>query len=227
MNVKTISLVLFALCLFLLNRPAATAQSAAPGGDADAQKFEVGAQFTAIRIDNNPIALADNERRTEPGVGGRFGYNLSRHVALEAEVNFFPHSYRAWVTPLSGGRITQGLSGVKAGVRKEHFGFFGKARPGFIRYDRTVAEVRFPNGNGPDPFNRFGFVHGGTTHFALDLGGVIEYYPSRRTILRLDIGDTLVRYASIPVFNPFSGQLFNVTERQHNAQVSVGFGFRF
>jgi hypothetical protein len=226
MNIKTISLVVFALCLFLLNRPAATAQSATTGGDADGQKFEAGAQFTAIRIDNNPIAIADNERRTEPGVGGRFGYNLSRHVALEGEVNFFPHAYKHWVTPLSGGRITQGLFGVKAGVRKEHFGFFGKARPGFLRYGRTVANVRFPNGNGPDPRDPFGFEFGSTTHFALDLGGVVEYYPSRRTILRLDIGDTLIRYANIPVFNS-SGQLINVTERQHNAQIGVGFGFRF
>jgi hypothetical protein len=226
MNIKTISLVVFALSLFLLNGPTAAAQSSKPGDDADAKKFEVGAQFTAIRIDDNPIALAANERRTEPGVGGRFGYNLSRHVALEAEVNFFPRDYKGFVTPLSGGRITQGLFGVKAGVRKEHFGFFGKARPGFLRYGRTVANVQFPNGNGPDPRDPFGFEFGSTTHLALDLGGVVEYYPSRRTILRLDIGDTIVRYANIPVFDP-SGQLIHVTERQHNAQVSVGFGFRF
>ena len=230
MSIKTISVAAFILCLVSLNYSTAAAQSLTTGDGAGAQagerKFEVGAQFTAIRIDNDPIAIAVSERRTEPGFGGRLAYNLSRHVALEAEANFFPRDYRGFLTPLSGGRITQGLFGVKAGVHKERFGVFGKARPGFVRYDGSVENVRFPDGSGPNPRDPFGFEYGSTTHLALDVGGVVEYYPSRRTILRLDLGDTVVRYAGIPVFDSNRG-LINVTEYQHNVQAGVGFGFRF
>jgi|SRR5215213_7791551 len=223
---KTISAAAFILCLVSLNHLTAVAQSSTSGDAADARKVEVGAQFTAVRIDNDPIALADNARRNEPGFGGRLAYNLSGRVALEAEVNFFPRNYGGFVTPLSGGRITQGLFGVKAGARRERFGLFGKARPGFMRYHRAVENVRFPNGGGPDPRDPFGFEYGSTTHLALDVGGVVEYYPSRRTILRLDLGDTVIRYAGIPVFDSNRG-LIHVTEYQHNFQAGVGFGFRF
>lgn len=226
MNIKTISAAAFVLCLVSLNHSTAVAQSSNTGDAADERKVEVGAQFTAVRIDNNPIALTGHSHRNEPGFGGRIAYNLSRHIALESEVNFFPRNYRGFVTPLSGGRITQGLFGVKAGARGRRFGLFGKARPGFMRHHRTVENVRFPNGGGPDPRDPFGFEYGSTTHLALDVGGVVEYYPSRRTILRLDLGDTVVRYAGIPVFDSNRG-LINVTEYQHNFQVGVGFGFRF
>ncbi len=230
MNIKTISFAAFIFCLIAFNHPTAAAQSLTPGGNAGAaeneRKFEVGAQFTVIRVDNNPASFFNDGRRSEPGFGGRLAYNLSRYVALESEINFFPRNYRGFITNHTGGRITQGLFGVKAGVRKQRFGVFGKARPGFMRYHRTVESVNFPDGSGPDPRDRFGFELGSTTHLALDVGGVIEHYPSRRTILRLDIGDTIVRYASIPVFNTNRG-LIDLTRYRHNAQVSIGFGFRF
>lgn len=230
MNIKTISFAAFMFCLISFNHPTAAAQSLPPGNAAgaeeDERKFEVGAQFNVIRVNNNPAAISISERRSEPGFGGRFAYNLSKHVALESEVNFFPRNYQGFITNHTGGRITQGLFGVKAGVRKQRFGIFGKARPGFMRHHRTVENVNFPNGNGPDPRDRFGFEFGSSTHAALDVGGVLEHYPSRHTILRLDVGDTIVRYANIPVFNTNRG-FINVTEYQHNAQISIGFGFRF
>lgn len=230
MNIKTISFAAFIFCLISFTHPTAAAQSLTPAGNASAREdertFEVGAQFSVIRVDNDPAAISISDRRSEPGFGGRFAYNLSRYVALESEINFFPRNYRGFITNHTGGRITQGLFGVKAGVRKERFGVFGKARPGFMRNHRTVENVNFPDGSGPDPRDRFGFELGSASHLALDVGGVLEHYPSRRTILRLDLGDTIVRYASIPVFNTNRG-FINVTEYQHNAQVSVGFGFRF
>ena len=230
MNTKAILALAFIFCLLSFNHSPVKAQSLTNEGEtnaqADAPKFEVGAQFTIIRIDNNPISIASNERRSEPGIGGRFAYNLNRHVTLESEVNFFPRAYNGFLTPLSGGRITQGLFGVKVGRRGERFGVFGKARPGFVRYGSTVANVRFPGGNGPDQGNPFGIESGSTTHLALDVGGVVEYYPSHRTILRFDLGDTIIRYADIPVFDSNRGSI-NVTERQHNGQYSVGFGVRF
>ena len=31
-------------------------------------------------------------------------------------------------------------------------------------------------------------------YFSMDVGGVVEFYPSRRIVTRLDIGDTIIRY---------------------------------
>src|SRR5690242_1023103 len=158
-------------------------------------KLEVGAQLSVLGI-NDPQGLSDLFPRTELGFGGRLSYNLNRHLALEAEVNFFPRDYRKVRTNFTGGRLIEGLFGLKAGLRKNRFGAFGKARPGFESSGR--AEVaRFPAGNGPDPQNPFGFQDMRATQFALDVGGVFELYPSHRTIVRFDFGDTIVRYPGI------------------------------
>ena len=34
------------------------------------------------------------------------------------------------------------------------------------------------------------------TRFATDFGGVVEYYPKRNSVLRFDVGTTVVRYLS-------------------------------
>ena len=37
------------------------------------------------------------------------------------------------------------------------------------------------------------------TEFAFDLGGVLEFYPSARTVARIDAGDTMIRHRSSAV----------------------------
>lgn len=198
--------------------------------DVDEKKFEVGAQFSALGI-SDPVGLnlsnpGDPQKRTEAGFGGRFGYNLNRFLALEAEVNFFPGNFTESQTNATGGRITQGLFGAKAGIRKGKVGIFGKVRPGFVSSDSAVR-VRFPNGNGTDPNNRFGLESVRATQFTLDIGGVFEVYPTRRTILRFDLGDTITRYPAIPFVCFPAGTTCPEKPITHKAQFSVGFGFRF
>src|SRR5947209_3954220 len=65
-----------------------------------APKFEVGAQFSLL---NYQEVFG---RKTELGVGGRFTYNVTDNIGLEAEVSFFPRKVPS--TNLEGGRITQG-----------------------------------------------------------------------------------------------------------------------
>ena len=191
----------------------------------DQKKFEVGAQFSVLGI-NDPQGLNDIFPRTELGMGGRLSYNLNRHFALEAEVNFFPRDYRKVRSNFTGGRMTEGLFGLKAGLRKNKFGIFGKVRPGFESSGR--AEIaRFPNGNGPDRQNPFGFEDMRATQFALDVGGVFELYPSRRTIVRLDFGDTIVRYPGIPFTQIPQGTIVVKTLYSNKLQFSAGLGFRF
>lgn len=196
-----------------------------PAPPSDPSKFEVGALVSVLGIED-AHGLPDLFPRREIGGGGRFTYNLKNYLALEAELNFFPRDFRKFTTNFTGGQMIEGLAGVKAGLRKKKFGVFGKFRPGFESSGR--AEVpRFLNGDGPDPRNRFGFERIRSTQFALDVGGVFEFYPSPRTILRFDAGDTIVRYPGIEFTQFPQGTRVFETVYSHTLQFSVGVGFRF
>lgn len=194
-------------------------------GQPQQSKFEVGALFSVLGM-CDPNGLCDLFPRTERGVGGRLSYNLNRHLALEAEVDFFPRDYRKVRTNFTGGRMMVGLFGLKAGIRKNKFGVFGKARPGFESSGHAVIP-RFPNGNGPDSQNPFGFERIRATQFAFDVGGVFELYPSRRTIVRFDLGDTIVRYPGIQFIRLPEGSLVTKTVYSNRVQFSAGVAFRF
>jgi len=222
------------------------AAAAARAQDAET-RWEVGGQFSALNVDNGsasvtfipicvtapcpPIIMTANHRASEPGFGARVGYNVNRHVTLEAEGNFFPREREVTDDVFTGGRKVQGLFGVKAGRRYENFGVFAKARPGFVHF--SAGDLQ---GNVgciavfPPPPGCFGVDREGRTDFAFDLGGVLELYPSPRTILRFDAGDTVLRSGAhnVPV-NALAGPvLVGVPDRTtHNFQGSVGFGFRF
>jgi hypothetical protein len=191
----------------------------------DPSRFEVGALVSVLRIED-PHGLSDLFPRREVGVGGRFTYNLKSYLALEGELNFFPRDYRKVTSNFTGGRMIQGLAGVRAGLRKKKFGVFGKFRPGFESSSGAVVP-RFRNGDGPDPLNRFGFERIRATQFALDVGGVFEFYPSRRTIIRFDAGDTIVRYPGVEFIQFPQGTRIFETVYSHRPQFSVGVGFRF
>lgn len=87
--------------------------------------------------------------------------------------------------------MLQGQFGIKAGKRFRRFGFFGKARPGFVSFGRSVKLVRtMPSTFSGFPFIAGVFETGRRTFFANDFGGVIEFYPARRFSLRIDVQDT-------------------------------------
>lgn len=55
-------------------------------------KIEAGIHFTSLTIgpQDTPLGFSFENTKALSGFGGRFTYNLNRHVALEAEGNFFP-----------------------------------------------------------------------------------------------------------------------------------------
>lgn len=194
----------------------------------DVPRFEVGAQFTTLTKPDF------DGGRTEAGFGGRFTYNLTDYLALEAEGNFFPHRCLT-CTSGNNGRITEGLFGIKAGRRFNKFGLFAKARPGFVRFGEGVADF-IPLPSPPGPFPLFEIRRRPTTNFAVDVGGVLEFYPSRRIVTRFDAGDTIIRYGpqtfSTFAFDPTTGAttvdtFTTPSETRHNFQFSAGVGFRF
>jgi len=171
-----------------------------PAGTAFAQsspKFEVGGQVSALRLSDFPA--------TNAGLGGRFSYDLARWIAVESEFSWFPHddvTVRSNSTPELGTsyhrRRAEAFFGPKIGLKTQRFGFFGKVRPGFARLSDQGVEcegdvcalmsLSLPVSLLARPEYR--------TEFALDVGGVVEFYPSPRTILRFDIGDTLIKHRS-------------------------------
>ncbi len=178
----------------------------------DLPKYEVAADFTSLKIDRFT---------TLPGLGGRFTDNLNKHLALEAAGN-------------------------------EKWGVFAKVRPGFTSFGHRAFNVSpvTVGGTSRGQIQCYGPAAAGTlpcfrieenrlTAAALDVGGVVEFYPSKRIVVRVDGGDTILRYAqrsfntlTVDPANPTSGIpiLVNVTDpgrTLNRIQFTAGVGFRF
>ena len=228
----------------------------------DVPRYEIGGQFSSLSVNSpssqNLLGLRpffDDPCkefdlgciRKESGFGARFTCNLTNHVALEAEGNFFParplNEFGA-LTPggVPAGQIYQGQFGVKAGKRFNRFGVFLKARPGFVTFTEASQFTGFKlktffNPSGPNvQLENAEFRTGKATYLSTDVGGVVEFYPSRRIVTRFDIGDTIIRYGSYrealgsvcPLCCPCPTGLFErPAETRHNLQLSAGIGLRF
>jgi hypothetical protein len=179
------------------------------------ERFELGAQFTALNL-----AWIDgvDHSSTEPGVGLLASYNIWQFVYLDAAVSFFPKDEPS-SGPNDGGRILQGFFGTKEGFQVQRFGFFAKVRPGFMSYARTLTSVTLTS---PMPFR-----YARATDFALDVGGVVEYYWGRHALLRFDVGDSLM-YNSPRRFNLNGTVSYPPVPAQRNSlQLAMGLAIRF
>lgn len=190
-----------------------------PGAAAqpEVSRFEAGVQASVLRL--------SDYGHTSAGIGGRVTFNVARWAALEAEGNFFPQD--DIVLPgasVSGFTVryhrkrTDGFFGAKLGYRADRFGLFAKVRPGF-----TVLSQR----SGPDmcegalcplvllvrPEYR--------TEFAMDIGGVFEFYPSRRLVARFELGDTVIWHRSS------APPCWAEECTSNNLSSKFGIGFRF
>jgi hypothetical protein len=194
------------------------AASAPAAAQAPAERVTLAAQVSTLGV-------ADDNDSTSVGIGARGSYALLRWLAVDAEFSFFPRDRAEFgfgddTAPIAPGfteynrrRITV-LAGPKAGVRLERLGVFAKARPGFTRlFDGGVgcsgeicALILLAR-----PVYR--------TEFAMDLGGVVEVYPSSGSLLRFDVGTTVVRHRSL------APPCRDCTTR--NLSSSLGVGWRF
>lgn len=180
-------------------------------------RLDVAAQATMLRL--------SDPGSTSAGVGGRLTFDLSRWIAVDGEMNFYPHDdFTLSLSEVVDGNLfliyhrrrSDAFVGLKVGVRGERFGLFAKARPGVARLSDKGAEC----GGDVCPFVTLLFApREYRTEFALDLGGIVEYYPTARTFARVDFGDTLIRHRSSAP--PCSGCT------THNFTTRVGFGLRF
>ena len=223
----------FILAILVFNGIGVIAQS-------DQQKFEVGGQISVLGVPTRTVTVnlggvsITADRKLLVGFGGRLGYYFSKYLALEAELNVFPRD-----RDIEGGTKLQGGVGLKAGKRFDKVGVFAKARPGVVRFSKGNYELipeALCGAINPPPITCFSQTS--NTNLAFDLGGVFELYPSKRTIVRFDTGDTLIRHGSRNVAAVQSAPpgtlvparlvvIHVASETVHNFQMGVGFGFRF
>ena len=195
----------FAAAALLMLAPATSRAQA----QTDEHKFEVGVVYTAIGVEQLD--------QSSKGLGARFAYNLNDNFAVDAEGSLFP---RDGLGNNQTGQNTQGFVGLKAGVRSKYVGVFGKVRPGVMHIGTSISGFDCDSGGS------FNVCRPDRSHLALDAGVVTEFYPTSRTIVRVDLGDTIVRFRSAGR-NVFDGTQVSSSSVSHNFQVSIGFGYRF
>lgn len=161
-----------------------------------------------------------NGVRTDLGLGGYVSGKIYRVFHFDGDILYFPAS-RDTVGPHDGGEIFQGLLGVKGGIRRNHVGFFGKVRPGFNSYSRAVTSITGP----VDGAHTFTYAR--STNIVLDLGGIVEFYPTERSTLRLEAGDTHIFYGSRSVDVNGTNLVYVGGRLRHSIQFIVGYGWRF
>ena len=214
----------------------------AADGQERTPRFEVGAQFTALNVKSpSPVPqfliIAFDNIHTEPGFGGRFTFNLTDNIALEAEGNFYTRDLTGGfltTLPNPSGHMFQGQFGAKVGKRFDRWGVFGKARPGFVGFTKVselvserVVNVQFLNEIIPVTIGEFRVAK--KFYPSIDVGGVVEFYISPRWMARFDIGDTIIRYGEVAAqgFSLRNQIVRRPPETHHNLQITSGIGFRF
>ncbi len=178
---------------------------------------------------------------TEFGAGGLLSFNVHPRVALETVLNDFPGNVTYQRPGIQGGHLLQGQFGPKfLLLGNEKVALSAKVRPGFVSFSEVKSMISFPTIVANQiVVENIPVILGRETHFSFDYGGVVQYFPSRHTALRVEFGDTLISYPGLsaplpPINNPALGTLFanprigltsGVTE--HNFQFSTGVSWRF
>lgn len=185
------------------------------GDDLKAQTIDRTLEVSAVYTTINLRALDSREA----GGGVRLAYNLTDYLAIEAEGNIF--EFAIGDHPTDDFLAAQGLIGVKAGYRAKRIGIFAKVRPGAVNFPKfkvpssfcslqPICSRRGRSGN----------------RLAIDAGAVLEVYPTERLIVRMDVGDTMIRFQDDRVFG-FPTDLIIRDGFHHNLQWSGSIGFRF
>lgn len=189
--VRHTDLMRFAIVVFLSCLVTVTTASAQSTG---------GVRYSAVAL--------EYPDQTRSGLGGFFVYSPTEWLGVDVSSDWF-------FAEDVGGSVWQTLVGPRVGVRWSDLGIFGRVRPGFVRFsDRfykpgIICIAIFP------PPEACLVPH---SNLAVDIGGTVEAPLGTRALLRLDLGDTLIRF----------GRGAGADARwMHNLQFSAGVGWRF
>lgn len=163
------------------------------------------------------VARSSEFDDTDTGIGGRFSWHPVALVGADAEITVYPASFPN-ANGFSRSRI-EGLFGVTVGPRLSAVRPFARLRPGFLAFrgQSVVCILIFP-----PPLSCE--LARGRTLFALDLGGGVELFPASRAVIRVDVGDRMVRYPGMTFRN---GRATQDPFYSHDFRVSAGAGMRF
>ncbi len=181
-----------------------------------AGKWEFGPLFSALIA---APAGPHSGLATLSGVGGYATYRFWRVLYFDTDVLYFLQDTHG-STNIYGGPVLQGLFGVKGGIRRNHFGFFGKVRPGFQSYAQALERIE------SQPSGSLDSTYGRSTNFALDLGGIAEFYPTEGSTLRMEAGDSHIFFSPHTVDVNGTSLQYDLGMR-HSIQFVFGYGWRF
>jgi len=173
------------------------------------ERFDAGAHVA--------VARSNEFDATDTGVGGWFSWHPTGLIGADAEMTVYPSSFPN-ENGFSRSRI-EGLFGATIGPRLAGVRPFARLRPGFLTFrgQPVVCILIFP-----PPLSCQLAV--GRTVLALDLGGGVELFPSSRALVRVDVGDRILKYPG-PSFR--DGQTAQGSFYSHDFRVSAGAGVRF
>lgn len=219
---KPVGKILLALSLIVIAPTDGLAQAIEP-------RFDLAIVGTAVRfVEFDPFreelrrqsSRYDLREWTELGFGARLTTRVKSILAVEGEVLFFPQYkggaqeldyYTGWskVAVLIGPTFSAHIGTTTLGA---------KVRPGLVRFGRLPAIV----GRDPGPMAKFVLEVDNYPEIcvALDVGGYFEFPLPKRTFIRADAGDLLIRYSPQP-------HELNPVFVRNNFQVSLAFGFKF
>jgi len=162
------------------------------------------------------VARSSEFDDTDTGVGGRFSWHPTALVGVDAEMTVYPASFPN-ANGFSRSRI-EGLFGATIGPRLAGVRPFARLRPGFLTFrgQPVVCILIFP-----PPLS---CQLDGRTVFALDLGGGVELFPAGRAVVRVDVGDRLLKYPG-PSFR--GGRATQDSFYSHDFRLAAGAGVRF
>jgi hypothetical protein len=165
-TVGTIRSLLFALAVAL----------AAATSDIQAQTAHVGVHYSALAM--------EYPDQTRSGVGAFVVVNPMPWLGIDTSTSVF------FDEPI-GGTAWQLQAGPRLGTAWRDLAIFGRARPGFVRFSERIGKPDIPCILIFPPPEA---CLAPKTNFSLDIGGTLEVPVGAATRLRLDLGDTLIRY---------------------------------
>jgi hypothetical protein len=172
-----------------------------------AQELQAGASYTLLSL-SYPDQIPQ-------GFGGWVSWDRvdasadpSLTVGLDAALNVFPNDH-----PIIG-RQVQLVAGVRGGLRTDRLRALGRIRPGVVSFsERFIAPDTVCIAIFPPPEECLVEEE----NFAVDVGLTFEWLASPRIVLRVDLGDTLIRFSREATDASWT----------NNLQFAAGAGWRF
>ncbi len=151
----------------------------------------------------------------DQGVAISSSHDINRWLGLDASVISLPGgdapNYQ------DGGAEIELLAGLRAGIQRPSYGVYGRFRAGGVSFASTIDDNTVP----VPPLVR-------SWDFASDSGGIVEFYPRHRWIVRLDVGEQNTRFHDVSVKEP--APEYSATQpatSTNSLLILVGTGWRF